>query len=62
MTEHDRRSLAAYRGWTTRKKGKPAEQRCPGCGERIRSTAIDHIKRKHADLYARRAAKYGDLI
>jgi len=62
MTINERRSLASYRGWTTRREGKQAEARCPGCGERITGSAVDHIKRRHVDLYQRRARKHGDLI
>lgn len=62
LTISERRSLASYRGWTTRREGKQAEARCPDCGEKIEGSAVDHIKRKHVDLYARRARKFGDML
>lgn len=62
QTEHDRRSLASYRGWSTRRHGKEAPLTCPVCGQTMPKGALDHEKRKHVDLYQRRARKHGDLI
>ena len=61
MTEHDRRSLAAYR----RERAKLEQQkipRCPVCGERLTKGAAEHERVKHQDLYARRAQRKGLLI
>lgn len=62
LTISERQSLAAFRGWQTRRHGKEAAPVCPGCGETLRESALDHIKRKHVDLYQRRARKNGELL
>ncbi len=62
MTINERRSLAGFRGWQTRRHGKQEAPKCPGCGERITGSVVDHLKRKHVDLYQRRARKHGELL
>lgn len=62
MTINERRSLASFRGWRTRRQGKTEAPVCPGCGERITGSVADHLKRKHVDLYQRRARKHGELL
>lgn len=62
LTISERRSLASYRGWTTRKNGKADTPICPGCGEKITDGAVNHMKRKHVDLYQRRARKFGEML
>jgi len=62
LTINERRSLASFKGWRTRREGKAEAPKCPGCGERITGSAVEHLKRRHVDLYQRRARKHGDLI
>jgi hypothetical protein len=62
LTIDERRSLASFKGWRTRRKAMQAEALCPGCGERITGSVVEHLKRRHVDLYQRRARKHGDLI
>jgi len=62
LTISERQSLAAFRGWQTRRHGKTETPKCPGCGERITGSVVEHLKRRHVDLYQRRARKHGDLI
>lgn len=62
ITDHDFYSLRSHRGWQTRRNGKDEPLVCPGCGERIRGSALDHTRRKHVDLYQRRARKEGLLL
>lgn len=62
LTISERQSLAAFRGWQTRRHGKTEAPKCPGCGEKITGSAVDHMRRMHVDLYQRRARKHGDLI
>jgi hypothetical protein len=63
VNRHDEYSLRAYRGWRTRREGKTAETpRCPACGEPMPKGALDHEKRRHVDLYARKAHKRGELV
>jgi ribosomal protein S26 len=62
VSDHDWASLRTYRGNTTKKRGKAEVLRCPVCGERMPYGALDHEKRKHVDLYARKAARRGELV
>lgn len=54
-------SWRTTKGWRTRRAGKPEQPVCPGCGEPLTDGALSHMKRRHVDLYQRRARKYGDL-
>ena len=62
LTLDERRSLASFKGWRTRREGKAEVLMCPVCGQRMPHGAVDHEKRKHVDLYARKAARRGELI
>lgn len=61
MTEHDRRSLAAYRRERAKREAK-AIPVCPSCGLKMPHGAAEHERTKHVDLYARRAQRKGLLI
>lgn len=61
MTEHDRRSLAAFRRERA-KREREAQPKCPLCGDRMPHGAAEHERIKHMDLYARRAQRKGLLV
>ena len=62
LTIDERRSLAGFRGWKTRREGKPEVLMCPICGQRMPYGALDHERRKHVDLYQRKAHRRGELV
>lgn len=62
LTIKERQSLAAFRGWQTRRHGKQEVPKCPGCGEPLTDGALNHMKRRHVDLYQRRAKSRGELV
>tara|TARA_R110000868_G_scaffold236522_2_gene490556 strand:- start:1190 stop:1390 length:201 start_codon:yes stop_codon:yes gene_type:complete len=62
LSLNERRSLAAFKGHRTRRDGKAEIPKCPGCGEKITGSVVDHMRRKHVDLYQRRARKHGDML
>ena len=62
LTINERRSLASFKGWRTRREGKAETPICPGCGEKITGSVVDHMRRKHVDLYQRRARKHGEML
>ncbi len=62
LTISERQSLAAFRGWRTRREGKAEAPKCPVCGDRMPNGALDHERRKHVDLYARKASKRNELL
>lgn len=62
LSLNERRSLAAFKGHRTRREGKQAEARCPVCLRLMPNGAVEHEKRFHVDLYARKASKRGELI
>lgn len=58
----ERRSLAAFKGHRTRRDGKQEAARCPVCGMSMPNGALDHERRRHVDLYMRKAARRGELV
>lgn len=63
LTLNERRSLAGFKGWRTRREGKTVETpRCPACNRLMPQGAVEHQKRFHVDLYQRRARKHGELL
>ncbi len=62
LTIDERRSLAGFKGWRTRREGKQEELRCPVCGQAMPKGALDHERRKHVDLYARKAFRRNELL
>ena len=62
VSDHDWASLRTYRGNTTKKRGEAPVPTCPACGEKMPNGALDHQRRKHVDLYQRKAAKRGELV
>lgn len=62
LSLNERRSLASFKGWRTRREGKDETLRCPVCGDRMPNGALEHERRKHVDLYARRAQQRGELV
>lgn len=61
MTEHDRRSLAAFRRERAKREAK-AMPRCPVCGDRMPTGAAEHERIKHVNLWLRRAQQKGELV
>lgn len=62
LTINERQSLAAFRGWQTRRHGKQDTPVCPGCGQKMPDGAVAHMRRFHVDLYQRRARKHGEML
>lgn len=62
LTIDERRSLASFKGWRTRREGKQAIARCPACLRLMPDGAVEHEKKFHVDLWQRKASKRGDLL
>lgn len=62
LTLSERRSLASFKGWRTRKQRKPETPRCPACGQEMPDGAVDHERRFHVDLWQRKARRRGELV
>ena len=62
LTINERRSLASFKGWRTRRDGKREELRCPVCLRLMPHGAVEHERRFHVDLYARKASRRGELV